>query len=425
MDRTMQLELAALKRQVASLSALIGQGHARDDRLSPMSDVAPQVLAVLDEPLTYGGQASARLGRPTGGSGVTAVPVQTPITVHGVIDGGTIAAGKPVEIVRHNGKFIAIAGFPQAEGGGGTASVPGPEVWRGKLNASWSWAIGGTVSMSVYDQGGIDTGKDINLTPDDHAGYYYKGQWIIAVEDQRIGKISGASNTDPIMVTTPTEHLLSDGDEVEVIGVGGNTAANGTWTVNETGALTFEIPVAGNNEYTSGGYFKVTSGTKVYRPLHPGNAIHGDFFGNTILYPGDTGTFRIRRWSGANWYNTSDSGEGTQFDTVTARVGGNYPVIPSANSLRMQCRAFWEPMDSGKQWIAYPTERWLLWCKFGAPVAVKAESAGAMYVYDGNDFLAIGQSPTISCPFGAAANKMCAVDYDGAGEIWTAVQTEC
>ena len=66
--------------------------------------------------------------------------------------------------------------------------------------------------------------------------------------------ITGASNTNPIQITTAVlinnapvayPHLLQTGDTVTISGVAGLTAANGTWVITVTGPNTFTIPVDG------------------------------------------------------------------------------------------------------------------------------------------------------------------------------------
>lgn len=74
--------------------------------------------------------------------------------------------------------------------------------------------------------------------------------------------VSNATNASPIVVTCNRNHGLADGDQVKILGVLGNTAANGTWYVDVTGATTFRLysdstlvtPVAGSGAYTSGGF---------------------------------------------------------------------------------------------------------------------------------------------------------------------------
>ena len=66
--------------------------------------------------------------------------------------------------------------------------------------------------------------------------------------------VTAASNTNPIQITTGNDpHLYQTGVSVLISGVGGNTAANGTFAITVTGSNTFTIPATGNGAYTSGG----------------------------------------------------------------------------------------------------------------------------------------------------------------------------
>lgn len=65
--------------------------------------------------------------------------------------------------------------------------------------------------------------------------------------------VTGATNATPIVVTA-VGHGRATGEVVQVAGVLGNTAANGTWTITVTGANTFSLTGSvGNGAYTSGG----------------------------------------------------------------------------------------------------------------------------------------------------------------------------
>lgn len=65
--------------------------------------------------------------------------------------------------------------------------------------------------------------------------------------------ISGATNASPIAITA-TAHGFATNDVVFISGVGGNTAANGYWTITKTGTDTFTLNSStGNGAYTSGG----------------------------------------------------------------------------------------------------------------------------------------------------------------------------
>ena len=64
--------------------------------------------------------------------------------------------------------------------------------------------------------------------------------------------ITGATNATPIVIAATTS--FATGQSVIVYGVGGNTAANGTWIVTNVDATHFSLNgSAGNGAYTSGG----------------------------------------------------------------------------------------------------------------------------------------------------------------------------
>jgi hypothetical protein len=66
------------------------------------------------------------------------------------------------------------------------------------------------------------------------------------------GNITNATNVNPIVITS-ANHGLATAQSVTITGVGGDTAANGTWSITKIDANTFSIPVAGNGAYTGGG----------------------------------------------------------------------------------------------------------------------------------------------------------------------------
>jgi PKD domain/Matrixin len=69
------------------------------------------------------------------------------------------------------------------------------------------------------------------------------------------GNYSGGGTwADAVRITTPNTTGLSNGQLVNISGVGGNTAANGSWTiVNKTGTTFQLVGPVGNAAYTSGG----------------------------------------------------------------------------------------------------------------------------------------------------------------------------
>jgi hypothetical protein len=76
--------------------------------------------------------------------------------------------------------------------------------------------------------------------------------------------ITGATNATPIVLTVASGHGVVAGDPIFVSGVGGNTAANGTFVAGTVGATTIALQgSAGNAAYTSGGTFRELTPTKV------------------------------------------------------------------------------------------------------------------------------------------------------------------
>lgn len=71
------------------------------------------------------------------------------------------------------------------------------------------------------------------------------------------GTITGATNAAPIVITS-TAHGLNTGTRVVVANVGGNTAANASFTITNVSANTFSLDGStGNGAYTSGGDWHV------------------------------------------------------------------------------------------------------------------------------------------------------------------------
>jgi hypothetical protein len=72
------------------------------------------------------------------------------------------------------------------------------------------------------------------------------------------------NGVDPIVITTTAAHGLSVGQNVTIFGVGGNTAANGTFAVASVpSSTTFTVDETGNGAYTSGGSWQTTGLYKV------------------------------------------------------------------------------------------------------------------------------------------------------------------
>lgn len=73
------------------------------------------------------------------------------------------------------------------------------------------------------------------------------------------GTITAATNASPIVVTSAS-HGLVTGTRLTVVGVLGNTAANGTWTIEVVDTDSFKLLTSeGNATYTSGGTWNTVS----------------------------------------------------------------------------------------------------------------------------------------------------------------------
>ncbi len=115
-------------------------------------------------------------------------------------------------------------------------------------------------------------------------------EWTSAVT----GSITGATNASPIVITSPNNGL-ANGATVSIGGVGGNTAANGTFTITKIDNNTFSLNgTTGNGTYTSGGLWAYNptttsyidpkySWTPPYQPVY-------DPVTDRVYFPGPGGT---------------------------------------------------------------------------------------------------------------------------------------
>lgn len=91
--------------------------------------------------------------------------------------------------------------------------------------------------------------------------------------------ITGATNATPIVITA-TAHGFANGDVVNIVSVGGNTAANGRFRIANVATNTFELTnydtranVAGNGAYTSGGFAYLLSGDRTLNDIPAGGRV--------------------------------------------------------------------------------------------------------------------------------------------------------
>jgi hypothetical protein len=88
----------------------------------------------------------------------------------------------------------------------------------------------------------------------DHT-HAYSVQFGGSSDRARTATITDALNSVPIIVTTNAAHTFLENERVEIVGVGGNTAANGFWIIDKVYSTTkFGLAHStGNGAYTSGG----------------------------------------------------------------------------------------------------------------------------------------------------------------------------
>lgn len=97
----------------------------------------------------------------------------------------------------------------------------------------WGYCVNGTSALQT--PGGFATSMNVSYT------------------------ISSATNATPIVITTTSTNALVTGQQVVISGVGGNTAANGTFQITVVTNTTFQLNgTVGNGGYTGGGTVNTT-----------------------------------------------------------------------------------------------------------------------------------------------------------------------
>ena len=102
-----------------------------------------------------------------------------------------------------------------------------------------------SITLTIYD---VDSGAIINSRDAQDVNGANGGTYTY-----QTAAITAASYASPIVVTS-AGHGRTTGDRVNITGVYGNTAANGTWRITAESADTFSLDnSSGNAEYVSGG----------------------------------------------------------------------------------------------------------------------------------------------------------------------------
>lgn len=130
----------------------------------------------------------------------------------------------------------------------------------------------------------------------------------VDAEDASANSISAATDAAPIVITTAAAHGLTSGDKVAITRCGGNTAANGHWTVTVLSSTTFSLASSdGNGTYTGGG--------RVYRLV----ASHGGIAG--VHLGGQDGQYAISLPA------TIPFAEGTDYRLIVRSTAGTYAIL--------------------------------------------------------------------------------------------------
>ena len=130
------------------------------------------------------------------------------------------------------------------------------------------------ITLTGSNNGEVTNGTQNAMVPVIESPFAFSGESF---------SVAGATNASPIEITTTTMHRFSTGANVCLSGVGGNTAANGCWTITATGPSSFTLTGAtGNGTYTSGG------------TVTPGGVACSS--GCTVVIPGLTKHAMFYRW---------------------------------------------------------------------------------------------------------------------------------
>lgn len=134
--------------------------------------------------------------------------------------------------------------------------------------------------------------------------------------------VSNATNATPIVVTA-VGHSFLTGDKVQISGVGGNTAANGTFTITKIGPDTFSLDgSAGNGAFSS-------DGTAIIVPTSAGNLINKAYLDANAgaLKISDLGTISSNITLATNTVTTADVSGAISITLPTTLVSGNENTV--------------------------------------------------------------------------------------------------
>lgn len=122
-----------------------------------------------------------------------------------------------------------------------------------------SGVLGNTAANGTHRAAYVDSLRLALHGTTGSGAYSGGGQAVLDRRQRRV--VAGATNASPIVLSTTTPHGWLDGYGIVVSGVGGNTAANGSWRVTVVDATSVELDGStGNGSYTTGGEVLVDRG---------------------------------------------------------------------------------------------------------------------------------------------------------------------
>jgi hypothetical protein len=238
--------------------------------------------------------------------------------------GNLVIQSGPAEVIAHAPILYQDIGGVRHLVDGGYTLLGGNQVGFsiGAYDDTHPLVIDPTLTYSTY-LGGAGNDQGLGIATDSAGNVYLTGLTASNPYPGITGTIIGATNANPIVITS-VNHGLATGATVVISGVVGNTAANGTRTITVIDANRFSLNgIAGNGNYTSGGTWRTGSQTAF--------AGSNDVF-VTKLNAAGTGKL-YSTYIGGNQndqgFNIAVDGSGNAY--VTGVTFGNFPIVGASN----------------------------------------------------------------------------------------------
>lgn len=264
----------------------------------------------------------------------------------------------------------------------------------------------------------MTNGRLAAMTRSADAGATWQNLDIPEVIESRVNTVTNATNASPIVITSATSHGQRTGDRVFVNNVGGNTAANGYWTITVINGTQFSLNGSvGNGAYTSGGTWQAVQGLQPNE--HPGSqgdlhfSIVADPSNPNLVYVGGdrqplnngagSGSFPnsigATNYTGRLFRGNSAQASGSQWTPITnnyADADGSGPLAgtsPHADSRGMAFDAdgnIVEVDDGGIYKRSNPTSSTGVWSSLNGSIQIQEIYPGGLGYDPLNDILIAG-----------------------------------